>query len=111
MKGNKNYECGVNIGEQKVKRSLQRKGAKTKVSPGSRGAFDIVAKKDTGKKWGIQVKATCMENGKAKMPSKTEIKRMQKKAKKQGVTPVIALVHPNKHTEYIYANSGKKAKF
>jgi len=105
-----NYACGVNYGEKKVERSLKRKGAKNvQLSPGSRTAFDI--RINDSKRWGVQVKTTCNENTNPKMPSKAELSRIIKTAEKENRTPVIALVHPTKNTQYIFARTGKKAIF
>jgi hypothetical protein len=93
--------------EELVARKLRGKGAKVKLSPGSRGAADLIAKFLSGKKWHVQVKAT--RKGKAANPSPKDRGRLKSSASKNKSTPVIAKVSRNKVC-YYSARSRKKLK-
>lgn len=91
--------------EEKVARSLRGGGATVEISPGSRGAADLVATFPSGKKWYIQVKAT--RSGEAASPSKRDMGRLKQSATKGKATPVVAKVSP-KGIRYESARSGRK---
>jgi len=91
--------------EEKVARALRSRGAKVKVSPGSRGAADMKAIFPTGTKWNVQVKASRSKDPRGL--SKQEVARLKKSAARDRATPVIALVFGEK-TEYRSARSGRK---
>ena len=91
--------------EKKVARSLRAKGAKVELSPGSKGAADLVAKFPSGTKWEVQVKAT--RSGTAASPSGKDQGRLKQVATKSSATPVVAKVSP-KGIEYESARSGRK---
>ena len=91
--------------EKKVAKSLRGKGAKVEVSPGSKGAADLVAKFPSGTKWKIQVKAS--RSSSAQRPSSKDVGRLKLSATKSHATPVLARVTPN-GIEYESARSGRK---
>jgi hypothetical protein len=87
---NTNYACGREE-EKKLARKLKRAGAtKVTLNPGSRGGYDMLAEFPSGRKLAIQLKATCVPNGKAKSVPATEKKRLIKEAKEKGATAVEA---------------------
>lgn len=86
---NTNYACGRGE-EEKLARKLKRAGAKVTLNPGSRGGYDMLAVFPSGRTLAIQLKATCMPNGKAKSVPATEKKRLIKEAKEKGATAVEA---------------------
>lgn len=90
--------------EGKVAQSLRNKGASVKLSKGSKGAADLVAKFPSGTKWHVQVKAT--RQGEAASPTKQDIGRLKQAATKNNATAVVAKVSP-KGVEYKSARSGK----
>ena len=90
--------------EQKVAQSLRNKGASIKVSKGSKGAVDLVAKFPSGTKWAVQVKAT--RSGSTAMPSAKDSGRLKQSASKSNATSVVARVSP-KGIEYKSARSGR----
>jgi len=90
--------------EKKVSNSLKRRGAKVEISPGSRGAADLVAKFPSGTKWNVQVKAT--RSGDAASPSAKDLGRLKSSSTKSKSTPVVAKVTP-KGIEYKSARSGR----
>lgn len=91
--------------EERVAGALRSRGARVKVSPGSRGAADIKAVFPTGTKWNIQVKAS--RSGKPHSLSRQEVARLKKSAAKDRATPVVASVSRGR-TEYCSARSGRK---
>ena len=90
--------------ELKVARALRNKGASVKVSKGSKGAADLVAKFPSGTKWNVQVKAT--RSGTAASPSARDSGRLKQSSAKGRATPVVAKVSP-KGIEYRSARSGR----
>lgn len=107
MKGNENYKCGIG-NEKKVARKLKRMGAiKIEISPGSRGAADITASFATGRKLAVQVKSSCMPDGKAKKLTSSESKRLKEHSKKTNSTPVVAKVEKGR-IKLSYLNTGRK---
>ncbi|RLG24012.1 hypothetical protein DRN85_08340 [Methanosarcinales archaeon] len=80
--------------EELVTRKLRGKGAKVKLSSGSRGAADLIAEFPSGKKWHVQVKAT--RKGRPASPSSKDTGRLKSSASKNRATPVIAKVSRNK---------------
>jgi len=93
--------------EELVARKLRGKGAKVKLSPGSRGAADLIAEFHSGKKWLVQVKAT--RKGRPASPSPKDTGRLKSSARKNRATPVIAKVSRNK-VSYSSARSKKRLK-
>lgn len=87
------YNYGRNQ-EQKVARSLRGRGAKVKVSPGSKSATDLDATFPSGTRWKIQVKAT--RSGKPPSPAPKELGRLKQSATKCRATPVVANVSRGK---------------
>lgn len=90
--------------EEKVAKSLRGKGANVKVSPGSKGAADLVAKFPSGTKWNVQVKAT--RSGDAASPSAKDLGRLKSSSTRSKSTPVVAKVTPE-GIEYKSARSGR----
>ena len=90
--------------EQLVARKLRARGAKSRLSPGSRGPADLKCKFPAGTKWNVQVKST--RKGQPKAPSAKELGRLKSKATKIGATPVVAKVVRNKAT-FGSARSGR----
>ena len=76
-------------GERAVAQTLNKRGFKTKLSPGSRGPADVTARKG-GTKLAIQVKSS--EGGKPKNPSPREKTRLGAMANATGAVPVVAQV-------------------
>lgn len=97
------YDYGRNQ-EEKVARSLRGRGAKVKVSPGSKGATDVDAKFPSGTRWKIQVKAT--RSGEPASPTPKELGRLKQSATKSRATPVVAKVSRGK-IGYESARTGK----
>lgn len=93
--------------EEKVAQSLRGRGAKVKLSPGSKGAADAVAEFPGGTTWKIQVKSSA--TGSPASPSPQDRGRLKQSATKTGATPVIAEVTPQ-GIEYISARTGRKLK-
>ncbi len=107
---NTNYNCGIS-NEKKVANRLTKEGAQTKLSPGSRGAYDVLAASTlTKKKWAVQVKSTCMKNGKPKNLTQEEFSKLILKAEEKGATAVIAKVD-GRGISFTYAKTGRKAAF
>ena len=100
----KQYKYGRSK-EQKVAQSLRNRGAKVSLSPGSKGAADLVAKFPSGTKWNVQVKST--RSGSASTPSTQDLGRLKQSASKSNATPVVAKVSPD-GIEYESARSGRK---
>ena len=73
-------------GEIKVTMSMRSRGASATMSPGSRGAADIIAKFPSGTTWAIQVKRT--RSGTAATPSPKDIGRLKNSASHRGATAV-----------------------
>lgn len=105
MAKGKNQSSYGRAKEQKVAKSLQNRGAKVKVSKGSRGGADLIARFPSGTKWSVQVKAT--RSGTAASPSAKDIGRLKQVATKSRSTAVVAKVSP-KGVEYTSARSGRK---
>jgi Holliday junction resolvase len=100
------YHCGVG-GEKKVASKLKRMGASwVEISPGSRGAADVVAVFPTGRKLAVQVKTSC-SGGTPKSLSGYEKKRLLKMANDTGCTPVTAKVG-NGRIDLSYLRTGRK---
>jgi len=93
--------------EELVARKLRGKGAKVKLSPGSRGAADLIAEFHSGKKWLVQVKDT--RKGRPASPSPKDTGRLKSSARKNRATPVIAKVSRNK-VSYSSVCSKKRLK-
>ena len=93
--------------EQKVARSLRGRGAKVKVSPGSKGPADLDVTFSTGTKWKVQVKST--RKGTPNQPSSKETGRLKQSSTKSKATPVIANVTP-KGVEFKSARSDRTLK-
>lgn len=74
--------------EELIARSLRARGAKVKISPGSRGITDLRVEFPTGTKWWMQVKST--RDGKPASLSSKDLGRLKQSATKSGATPVIA---------------------
>lgn len=91
--------------EEKVAKSLRGKGAKVEVSPGSKGAADLIAKFPSGTKWKVQVKAS--RSTSVKSPTPKDMGRLKSSATKSHATPVVAKVTP-KGIKYESARSGRK---
>ncbi len=91
--------------EETVAKSLRGKGAKVEISPGSKGAADLVAKFPSGTKWKVQVKAS--RSVSAQSPTSKDLGRLKSSATKSKATPVVAKVTP-KGIEYESARSGRK---
>lgn len=88
-----NYSKGRNA-EQKVAQVLRNAGAKVKLSPGSKGAEDMIA--DFGSKtWYVQVKSG---DSAPNQLSGVDKQRLNAKATKNDATPVLATVKDNKIT-------------
>ena len=92
-------------GEIKVTMSMRSRGASATMSPGSRGAADIIAKFPSGTTWAIQVKRT--RSGTAATPSPKDIGRLKNSASHRGATAVIAKISPQ-GVEYTSARTGRK---
>jgi len=93
--------------EQKVAQSLRGRGAKVKVSPGSKGSADLKATFPSGTKWNVQVKST--RSGKPAQPSGHDLGRLKQSSTKTGATPVIANVTQS-GIEFKSASSGRTLK-
>ena len=91
--------------EKKVAQSLRNRGAKVKVSPGSKGAADLKVKFSTGTKWNVQVKST-RKGEPAKALSK-DIGRLKQSSSKSKATAVIANV-TQKGIAFKSASTGRK---
>ena len=91
--------------EQRVARSLRRRGAKVERSPGSRGPADLKAEFPSGTEWDVQVKST--RSGKPAPPSARDTGRLKQGSTQRGATPVIADVSRNK-VDYRSARSGRR---
>ena len=100
----KQYQYGRSK-EQKVARSLRSRGAKVKVSKGSKGAADLKVKFSTGTKWHVQVKST--RKGAAASPSSKDIGRLKQSSSKSHATAVIARVTRGR-IEYRSARGGER---
>ncbi len=81
--------------EIKVATYLKRKGAKVKISPGSRGSADIIAKWPSGKRWLIQVKSS---GRKVKDLSSKEKHNLVRRAQRNKAVAVKAEVEKGKIT-------------
>ncbi len=101
----KNQSKFGRIGELKVTMSMRARGASAKMSPGSRGAADVIAKFPSGTKWAIQVKRT--RSGNAASPGAKDMGRLKNIASHSGATAVIAKVSPA-GVEYTSARTGRK---
>lgn len=101
----KQYQYGRNK-EQKVARSLRSRGAKVKVSKGSKGAADLKVKFSTGTKWHVQVKST--RKGTAASPSSKDIGRLKQSSSKSHATAVIAKVTPGRIEYRSARGTGRK---
>lgn len=105
---NQNYHCGIG-NETKVVNKLRRHGASASKNPGSRGAADIEAIfNNSSKKWSVQVKSTCVENGKPKQLTDAEKERLDAHAYENGTTPIIAEVTASGKITMWYLRSGRK---
>ena len=80
--------------EQKVAQSLRNRGARVSVSPGSRGAADLIAKFPSGTRWDVQVKST--RSGVAASLSSKQAGRLKMVAAHRRSTPVVAKVGPQR---------------
>jgi hypothetical protein len=74
--------------EVAIARNLKRSGAEVELSPGSRGAFDILADWSDDR-WAIQAKAS--RTGEPRGPGPAERRRLVEESGKIGARPVIAL--------------------
>jgi Holliday junction resolvase len=99
------YKYGRNK-EKFVAKKLRKKGAKVKLSPGSRGAADIEATFKT-KKWKVQIKSS--RNGNPANPRPKDVGRLKASATKSKATPVIAKVRGTK-VKYTSARNNRKLK-
>ena len=90
--------------EQKVAQALRNKGARVSVSPGSRGAADLVAKFPSGTRWDVQVKST--RSGVAASLSSKQAARLKTVAAHRRSTSVVAKVGP-RQIVYESARSGR----
>lgn len=99
------YKFGRNK-EKLVAKKLRTKGAKVKLSPGSRGAADLEATFKT-KTWKVQVKSS--RNGKPANPKPKDVGRLKSIATKSKATPVIAKVIGN-IVKYTSARNNRKLK-
>ena len=102
----KQYKYG-RAKEVKVAKILRSKGAKVKLSKGSKGAADLKVKFSTGTKWNVQVKST--RRGKPASPSSKDVGRLKQISTKSRATPVIAKISP-RGIEFTSARSGRKLK-
>lgn len=93
--------------EEKVARSLRARGAKVTLSPGSKGAADLVADFPSGSTWKTQVKSS--KKGSPAWPSPKDLGRLKQGATKTNATPIVAEVTPE-GIEYFSARSGRKLK-
>ena len=100
-----NYGAGRRA-EEKVARSLRGTGASVELSPGSRGAADLVAVFPSGRKWLIQVKAG--ENPPSQLAGVSK-QRLTQSATKQNATPVLATVADGE-IEYRSARSNRRLR-
>ena len=91
-------------GEEKVAASFRVRGAKVRISPGSREAADVVAKFPSGTKWAVQVKST--RSGIAATPNRHDAGRLKNSASHSGATAVVAQVSP-KGVKYTSARTGR----
>lgn len=82
--------------EKKVASYLKRKGAKVKISPGSKGSADIIASWSSGKRWLIQVKSS--SRGKVKGLSSKERHNLLQRAKRNKAVAVKVEVARGKIT-------------
>jgi Holliday junction resolvase len=92
--------------EKQVAARLRNEGYNTKLSPGSRGPSDIMARKGT-KKWAIQVKAS-RDSSPCSISGEGE-RRLKIQAQKLGATPVLACVNRGK-VRYYSVRTGQKLK-
>lgn len=92
MARNNNYAYGRR-NESRVARLLQRMGYETQLSPGSRGACDIRARKE-GISLCVQVKSSRMRR--CLNVSPREAKRIRQQAAREKATPIIARVQGSK---------------
>jgi Holliday junction resolvase len=92
--------------EREVAARLRSEGYNTKLSPGSRGASDMVARRGT-KTWVIQVKASrsCSQS----TISSEGRRRLKIQAQKIGATPVLACVNRGR-VRYFSVRTGKRLK-
>jgi len=91
--------------EKKLAQLLRSRGASVKVSKDSKGSADLRVRFSTGTKWVIQVKSG--RGSTISSPSPEDIGRLNKVARKNSATPVVAKVSP-KGIEYISARSNRK---
>lgn len=73
---------------------LRGRGARVKLSKGSKGASDLEAVFPSGTKWKVQVKST--RAGAARRPSLKDQGRLKISATKSGATGVLARIVRNK---------------
>ena len=76
-------------GEQKVATALRKQGFKTKLSEGSRGPADVLAKKGQVK---VAVQVKTSRGGRPKKPTTQEVQRLQRLAAVTGAVPAVARV-------------------
>ncbi len=92
--------------EHLVANRLRNKGASVKLSPGSRGAADLVARFDT-KTWLVQVKST--RSGTPASPTAANLGNLKRSATNSSATPVVAEVS-GKKVKYFSARDGRELK-
>jgi hypothetical protein len=85
-----NYSNGRKAEKKVAAKIKKEKSATVTLNPGSRGAEDLKVTFNNGRKQFIQVKSS--SNGKAKMPSSTELGRLKSKSTRNGARAVVALV-------------------
>ena len=98
-----------NYGREKenlAAKKLRQAGANVELSPGSKGAEDMVAI-FSNKKWLVQAKAS--RTGEPKMPSAEELRRLKQKATKKHATAVVALISRNR-VKFVSARTEKELK-
>lgn len=98
------YEDGRKA-ERRVARALSNAGAKTTLSPGSRGPADLKAEFSSGTAWLVQVKSS--KSGVPAPPAARDLGRLKTKATREAATPVVAGVTPD-GIEYRSARSGRR---
>ncbi len=84
------FQYGAEM-ERKVAERLRHKGWEVKMSPGSRGPYDLTAKKGR-RLWLVQVKATHRPVTFVEKLSTAEREALIQAADSRGAVPVLALV-------------------
>lgn len=92
--------------EHLVANRLRNKGASVNLSPGSRGAADLLARFDT-KTWLVQVKST--RSGTPASPTAANLGNLKRSATNLSATPVVAEVS-GKNVKYFSARDGRELK-